>query len=194
MENILMNVQFQQKSFVKKLDAMRSILLIVIFTVIFRLGTLALVLHHIFVLDVGLYLIPLKLVIVVIPVIGVYWIQNHYETEKISVPECFVGIIGELSAFYNWSTFGEDIKRRVQFMLNLYYSLLYASYCIWIAWNPTNENAGTFALVFLCSGWVAFPLFISQIFIGNINDEDEDNREEDVIHNIYPHNEVITYM
>ena len=193
-ENILMNEQFQQKSFVKKLDAMRSILLIVIFTVIFRLGTLALVLHHIFVLDVGLYLIPLKLVIVVIPVIGVYWIQNHYETEKISVPECFVGIIGELSAFYNWSTFGEDIKRRVQFMLNLYYSLLYASYCIWIAWNPTNENAGTFALVFLCSGWVAFPLFISQIFIGNINDEDEDDREEDVIQNIYPHNEVITYM
>ena len=193
-ENILMSERFQQKSFLDKLVEMRSIILVVMLTAIFRLGTLALALHHIFVLQTGFYLIPLKLVIIVIPVIGVFFIQNHYETTRISVPECFVGIIAELSAFYNWSTFGEDISRKLQFMLNTYYGLLYTSYCLWTAWNRTNENAGTFALVFLCSGWAAFPLFISQIFIRNIEDDDEDGREEDVIHDTFPHNEVITYI
>ena len=193
-ENILMSESFQKKSFIKKLDAMSSIILVVIFTTIFRLGTLALAIHHIFVLDVGFYLIPLKLVIIVIPVIGVFLVQHCYETKKISVPECFVGIIGELSAFYNWRAWGDDMSRKVQFMLNIYYSLLYGSYCIWIAWNSPNENAGTFAVVFLCSGWVSFPLFISQIFMKGMKDEDEEEIEEDDSHDISQNNEVITYI
>ena len=191
-ENILIDEKFLQKSLMEKLEAMRRIILAVIFTAIFRLGTLALAIHHIFVLDQGLYLIPLKLIIMIVPVIFIFCAQRHYETsQRITVPECFVGIIGELSSFYNWSVWSENFKKRIQFVLNVYYNLIYGGYCIWTIWNPLNEQAGTFAVVCLCSGWVAFPLYVSQILMSKKNEDDQEVQEES---NDYQHHDVITYM
>ena len=167
-ENILMNGQndrLENKTFLGKIAAMGKIVPVIILTAIFRLGTLALAIQHIFVLDCGLLLVPLKFILIVPPAVTILCVRQFYpKIQELSVIECFVGIIGELSAFTIWGKLKPDISRWIQFGLNLYFGILYGVYCVWTVFNPTSPNAELFAIIFLCCGWVAFPLFISQIF------------------------------
>ena len=71
-------------------------------------------------------------------------------------------------------------SRWIQLGLNLYFCTLYGVYCVWTVFNPPSENVDTFAIVFLICGWVAFPLYISQIFfINTVSSEFPECREND---------------
>ena len=169
-ENILTNGQnhsFLGLSFISKIVLMRRIIPVIILTAIFRLGTLALAIHHIFVLDCGLLLVPLKLIIIVPPVIGILFVQKCSSQTHLSVTECFVGIVGELSAFHSWSGLNTELRRSIQLGLNMFFGILYGTYCVWTVFNPPSLNADNFAILFLCCGWVAFPLYLSHIYFND---------------------------
>ena len=171
-ENILTNGKndslLLSMSFPQKIAEMWKIFPVIMLTALFRLGTMALLIHHVFVLDSGLLLVPLKLIFMVPPVVTILSVQRFYpEVLELSVTECFVGILGEMSAFTNWGKLNPECSRWFQFGLNLYFCILYGVYCVWTVFNPPSENADLFAICFLCCGWVSFPLYISQIFFIN---------------------------
>ena len=58
---------FLNAPFLRKIAMMGKIIPAIAFTIILRLGTLALATQHIFVLDCGLLLVPFKLVLIVPP-------------------------------------------------------------------------------------------------------------------------------
>ena len=181
-ENILTNGQnhsFLGLSFISKIVLMRRIILVIILTAIFRLGTVALAIHHIFVLDCGLLLVPLKLIIIVPPVIGILFVQKCSSQTHLSVTECFVGIVGELSAFHSWSGLNTELRRSIQLGLNMFFGILYGTYCVWTVFNPPSLNADNFAILFLCCAWVAFPLYLSHIYFN------------DSVNSVFQGNEVI---
>ena len=161
---------------------MKRIIPVIILTAIFRLGTLALAIHQIFILECGLLLIPLKLIIIVPPVISILCLQKFSSKSHLSVTECFVGVVGELSAFHNWSGLNTEYRRCIQFGINLFYGILYGIYCLWTVFNPPSLHADHFAIIFLCCGWAAFPLYLSHIFfndsVNNFSQENVDIEED----------------
>ena len=191
-ENILtkgQNHSFLRLTFIGKIILMRRIIPVIILTAIFRLGTLALAIHHIYILNFGLLLVPLKFIIIVPPVIGILFVQKCSSKTHLSVTECCVGIIGELSSFHSWSGLNTELRRSIQFGLNLYFGILYGIYCVWTVFNPPSLNADNFAIFFLCCGWVAFPFYISQIFFNDsVNGVRQENLnfEEEPDHNQIP--------
>ena len=81
-ENILVNgsQDYQSKPFTSKLMMMAKFLPVVLLTTIFRLGSLALVIHHIFILREGLLIIPLKLFSTLILYRYIFIDSYDYET------------------------------------------------------------------------------------------------------------------
>ena len=181
-ENILMNGQqdYTSKSFPGKIVSMARIFPVILLTAIFRLGTLALAIHHIFVLRTGLLLVPLKLIIILPPALTILCVRTFSkQIPELSVVDCFLGIVGELSSFTIWGKLNHEGSRWLHFGFTLYFGLLYGSYCLWTVFNPPSQHADIYAIVFLCCGWVAFPLFISQIFVrGTVTSVDTDNNEQ----------------
>ena len=161
---------FLSKPFIQRIVEMGKIFPVIILTAIFRLGTIALFIHHVFLMDIGLLLIPLKLIFMVPPAATILCVRRLYpEVLELSVTECFIGILGELSAFTNWGKLKPSRTRWIQFGLNLYFCTLFGVYCVWTVFNPPSQNADTYAIVFVCCGWISFPLYISQIFFINTN-------------------------
>ena len=97
-----------------------------------------------------------------------------------------LGTLGELSSFVIWGKLGWERSRWINLWFTLYFGVLYGSYCTWTIFNPPIEGADTYALIFLCCGWAAFPLFISQIFVGITKEREEENEEYE--ENTYPLN------
>ena len=116
-------------------------------------------------MDIGLLLIPLKLTFMVPPAMTILCVRHKYpEIIELSVVECFIAILGEVSGYTNWGKDNPSRSRWIQFGLNVYFCMLYGVYCVWTVFNPPTENADTFAIIFLICGWIAFPLYIRQIF------------------------------
>ena len=180
-ENILMNGQqdYTSKSFPDKIVSMAKIFPVILLTAIFRLGTLALAINHIFVLKTGLLLlVPLKLMLVLPPALTLLCLRSFSEQIKeLTVVDCFLGIVGELSAFTTWGKLKHDGCRWIHLGFTLYFGVLFGSYCLWIVFNPPSIHADLYAIVFLCCGWMAFPLFISQIFFISLASADPDTTE-----------------
>ena len=88
------------KSFPMKIMAMAQLFPAVILTAVFRLGTIALFINHVFVLDEGLLLIPLKLIFMVPPAITILCVRQKYpEIIELSVVDCFIRILCEVSGY-----------------------------------------------------------------------------------------------
>ena len=103
------------KPFPVKMAAMVKIFPVILLTAVFRLGTIALFIHHVFVVDIGLLLIPLKLIFMVPPAVTILTVRRLYpDIIELSVIECFVGILGELSAFTNWGKVNPSRSRWIQ--------------------------------------------------------------------------------
>ena len=156
------------KSFPMKIMAMAQLFPAVILTAVFRLGTIALFINHVFVLDEGLLLIPLKLIFMVPPAITILCVRQKYpEIIGLSVVKCFIGILGEVSGYTDWGKGNPSQSRWIQFGLNLYFCMIYGIYCVWTVFNPPTHNAENFALTFLLCGWLSFPLYMTQVFFIN---------------------------
>jgi len=173
-ESILINgsnrssSSYLAKSFPRKIIAMARLFPAIILTAVFRLGTIALFINHVFVLDEGLLLIPLKLIFMVPPAITILCVRQKYPgIIELSVVECFIGILGEVSGYTNWGRGNSSQSRWIQFGLNLYFCMIYGVYCVWTVFNPPTQNAENFAIAFLLCGWLSFPLYISQVFFIN---------------------------
>ena len=178
-ENILMSLQnntWFEKSFSAKIYMMGRIIPAIILTAIFRLGTLALAIHHIFVVGIGIYVVPLKLTILLPPAATIL-IARRFSSDlhDLSVTDCFVGIIEELSTFAIWKNLQPKGRRRIRLGFMIYFGLLYGSYCLWTVFNPPSPHVDLYAIVFLCCGWMAFPLYVRNIFF---IDSDKEIREE----------------
>ena len=169
-ENLLLNVEnslYLEKPFPMKIRAMGQIFPAIILTAVFRLGTLALLINHVFVIDIGLLLIPAKLIIMVPPIVTLLIVRKKFPDIELSVVQCFVGLLEEMSGYTTWGKKNPKQSRWIQFGLNLFFCVLYGAYCMWTVFNPPTKTADTFAVIFLICGWVAFPLYISQIFFIN---------------------------
>ena len=173
-ENILRNCKrnpLSNMSFLRKISAMMKIVPVIILTVIFRLGTISLVILRIFVFDQFFFLIPLQLCIVFPPALTLISLRSSSSTiRKLSVFECVVGIMGEMSSFTIWGKLKLNGSRWIQLGFQVYFGVIYSGYCIWTVFNPSKVDADKYALAFFCCGWVAFPLYICQVFY---LDEDE---------------------
>ena len=180
-ENILMNGQnnYPNKSFLGKILAMGKIFPAILLTAFFRLGTLALAIHHIFVLRTGLLLVPLKLIIILPPAVTLLVAREFsQQIRELSVVDCFLGIVGELTAFTFWGKLKHEGRKWIHFGFTLYFGVFYGSYCLWTVFNPPSLHADLYAIVFLCCGWVAFPLFLGEIFfLGTVTSVSQDNGE-----------------
>ena len=150
-----------------KIRAMDQIFPAVILTAVFRLGTIALLINHVFALKIGYLLIPAKLIIMVPPIVALLCVRKKFPDIELSVVQCFVGLLEEMSGYTTWGKKNPNQSRWIQFGLNLFFCVLYGVYCVWTVFNPPTNNADTFAVIFLSCGWVAFPLYISQIFFIN---------------------------
>ena len=168
-ESILMHGphnSLQNKALSSKIYAMGKIFPVIILTAIFRLGTLALAIHHIFVVEFGFLLVPLKLIIMLPPAMTILCLRSYSpHIQDLSVIECFMGIIEELSTFAIWGKLRSEGSRWIQFGFTIYFGILYGGYCLWTIFNPLSPHAELYAVTFLCCGWVAFPLYIIQIFL-----------------------------
>ena len=181
-ENILLNgtQDYQHKPFTSKLMMMGKFLPVVLLTTIFRLGSLALAIHHIFILQTGSLIVALKLFLLLPPALTImYFSKLTNKIPELTVVDSFLGIVGELSSFIIWGKLGWDRSRWINLWFTLYFGFLYGSYCVWTVFNPPHKNADLYAIFFLCCGWFAFPLFISQIFIGSSSEgtETQENRD-----------------
>ena len=163
-----------------KIMAMTKLFPAILLTAVFRLGTIALFINHVFILDIGLLLIPLKLTFMVPPAMAILCVRQIFPgIIELSVVECFIGILGEVSGYTIWGK--EKRSRWIQFGLNIYFCILYGVYCVWTVFNPPTPHADTFAMIFLICGWIAFPLYVSKIFINNnisSNQQDETSDQE----------------
>ena len=84
--NILSNCQNKpllNKSFTGKMFELRKIFPVIMLTSIFRIGTLALAVHHIFVVNAMHFLIPLKLIIFLPPTFTLLWLHSCNYTKLI---------------------------------------------------------------------------------------------------------------
>ena len=96
--------------------------------------------NHVFVVDIGLLLIPLKLIIMVPPAVTILCVRRKYpDIIELSVVECFVGILSELSAFTNWGKVNPSRSRWIQFGLNLYFCMLYGVWLCDVRFRKTRE-------------------------------------------------------
>ena len=181
-ENILLNgtQDYQHKPFTSKLVMMGKFLPVVLLTSIFRLGSLALAIHHIFILKSGSLIIALKLTLILPPALTImYFSKLTNKIPELTVVDSFLGIVGELSSFIIWGKLGWDRSRCINLWFTLYFGFLYGSYCVWIVFNPPHKNADLYAIFILCCGWLAFPLFISQIFICSSGEWQETQEHRD---------------
>ena len=173
-ESILINCKkypFNKMSFLRKISAMTKIIPVIILTTIFRLGTISLAILNIFVFNKFFYLIPLQLTIVLPPALTIICLKSFSSTIKtLSVSECFLGIMGEMSSFTIWGKLKLHGSRWIQLGFMIYFGIIYSGFCLWTVFNPCKVNADKYALAFFCCGWMAFPLYISQVFY---LDEDE---------------------
>ena len=171
-ESILINgsseTTYLAKSFPMKIMAMTRLFPAITLTVVFRLGTIALLVNHALALDELLLLIALKLTIVVLPTLTILCIRQKYpDMMQLSVVECLVGILSEVSGYSEWGNGNSSQSRWIQFGLNLYFCVIYGVYCVWTVFNPPTQNAENFAITFLLCGWLSFPLYMSQVFFIN---------------------------
>ena len=136
-------------------------------------------------MKVGLLMVPLKLVIILLPALGIMCCKKlSKKIPELTFMDACLGTLGELSAFIIWGKLGWDRSRWVNFWFTLYFGFLYGSYCTWTVFNPPHPDADLYAIFFLCCGWVAFPLFLSQIFAGISDDDLEEQQEKKEILNI----------
>ena len=77
-ENILLNgnQDYQHQPFTSKLVMMGKFLPVVLLTTIFRLGSLALAIHHIFILQTGSLIIALKLILMLPPALTIMYFSK----------------------------------------------------------------------------------------------------------------------
>ena len=179
-ENILLNgtQDYQHKPFTSKLMIMRKFLPIVLLTTIFHLSSLALAIHHIFILQTGSLIVALKLILLLPPALTImYFSKLTNKIPELTVVDSFLGIVGELSSFIICGKLGWDRSRWINLWFTLYFGFLYG--CVWTVFNPPHKNADLYATFFWCCGWFAFPLFISQIFIGSSSDQTETQENRD---------------
>ena len=159
-----------------------KILPVIILTAIFRLGTIALAIHHIFVYDHFFFLIHLQLVIFLPPIMTIIILKSFSPSiHTLSVYECVFGLMGEMSSFNVWGKLKQNDSRWIQLGFQVYYGIIYSAFCLWMVFNPSKGNADTYGLAFFCCGWVAFPLYISQVFY--LDEEEVDDAESRIICN-----------
>ena len=171
-ESILINGSsrstYLAKSFPMKIMAMARLFPAILLTVVFRLGTIALFVNHVLAVNEGLLLIVLKLSIVVLPAMVILFVRQKYpDIIRLSVVECLVGILSEVSGYTEWGKGNYSQSCWIQFGLNLYFCVIYGVYCVWTVFNPPTLNAENFAITFLLCGWLSFPLYMSQVFFIN---------------------------
>ena len=113
-------------------------------------------------------MIPLELTIIVPPALTILYIrQNHPDIVRLTVVECFIGILRELSGYTEGGKGNFSQSCWIQFGLNLYFCTIYGVCCVWTVFNPPTLNAENFAITFLLCGWLSFPLYMSQVFFIN---------------------------
>ena len=120
-------------------------------------------------------MVPLKLIIILLPALTIMCYKKmSCKIQELTMMDACLGTLGELSSFVVWSKLGWNRSRWINLWFTLYFGILYGSYCTWTIFNPPIPGADTYAIIFLCCGWVAFPLFISQIFVPNSRDMEEE--------------------
>ena len=181
-ENILSNCPkspLSKMSISAKMSAMKKIIPVIILTTIFRLGTIALATLYLFVFDHNWLLVPLQCIIILPPAITLLYLKYFSSlAHQLSVIDCFVGIMGEMSAFSIWGKLRHNESRWIQLGFQVYFGILNSGYCIWTVFNPPKVNADLYAIIFFCCGWTAFPLYLTQVFYLDQDTCDDDDGKE----------------
>ena len=184
-EDILMSPEFQRLPILEKLTRMKRLFPAIIFTAVFRLGSLALFVHHIGVLDIGLLIIPFKIIFVVIPSLTLFYTSKRcFESNQLTFTECSLGVVAELSTFYSWNCIrSPKIRGTTQLLMLIYFTLLNSIYSIWSAFTPLTSKSDngeddaflfdrqSWAITVLCCGWTSIALYFKNIFIIYVDDD-----------------------
>ena len=178
-ENILINtkeINFSKLSFGKRLSFFGRIIPPIILTVIFRLGTFSLACHRLSVSQDFVLVIPLMLALVLTPTICLIILRSSSSiTCKLSVSECVFGAMGEMSSFSIWGKLKQVESRWIQLWFIIYFNLVYGAFCLYEAFYPSSDNTDWYAMAFIFCGWIAFTMYIRQVFY---LDKDEDEKED----------------
>ena len=178
-DNILMStkeIDFSKLSFGKRLFFIVRIIPPIILTVIFRLGAFSLACHRLYLFEDFMLVIPLMLAIVLTPTICLIIFKSSSSiTCKLSVTECVFGAMGEMSSFSTWGKLKQVESRWIQLWFIIYFNLIYGTSCLYEAFYPSKVNTDWYAMAFFFCGWIAFTLYMNQVFY---LDKDEDEKED----------------
>ena len=194
-ENILMKTKqpnFSNSSFEKKLLYIGRILPPIILTVIFRMGTLSLAFHRLFVFQEFVLVIPLMFSIVLPPTICLIALKSSSTTiRKLSVSECIFGVMGEMSSFSIWGKLKQVDSRWIQLWFIIYFNLIYSTFCLYEAIYPTRVYTDWYAIAFFFCGWLAVSMYMKQVFyLDQEEDEMEDSKDKEESNLNHPKDEL----
>ena len=129
----------EKKSFFQKIVTMMDIIPAIIFCSAFRIGTIALAVHHIIAIDQWWLIVPLKLALFSPFLILLFSKCFSSKLASLTIVDCWVGTMKECTAFTIWGKLKQNESRWIQLGFQIYYGILFNLFCIWSMFYPPRS-------------------------------------------------------